>query len=497
MKSIKSFTKLLMIIMSVLLVLAGCSSKESSTSNKDGTGSNNKPYEITMAYLTLNTKIDELPLVQEEINKITKKKINAKVKLVPISGAAWQQQQNLMLTSNEKLDLIMSSSFYGYNTQAAKGQYLPLDDLLQSHGQGISNMVPKRLLEGNKVNGKIYGIPSIRDWGSYYGFAMRKDLVDKYKIDLSHIKTFTDLEDVFKMVKEKEPTLTPVVNTSMGTSVATAITAGKFDVLGDNLGVVSFKDKKIVNMFKDPQYVEAVKLARKWFQAGYIIKDSATSKESAANLVKANKGFGYFAKMKPGFDVQEKGITGYDMVSVKLTDVYSYTDAATGFNMSIARSSQNPEKAMEFINLLYTDKDIMNLLDLGVEGKHYVKNSDGTIKLPEGVKESKYAFNQWEIGNNFLTYPWEGNPANYWDIMKEHNDSAIFSPAFGFTFNPDQVKTEIAATTNVLNQYKLGLESGTLNPEKSLPEFNSKLKASGLGKIIAEKQKQFDKWKEK
>ncbi|MEH7336558.1 ABC transporter substrate-binding protein [Neobacillus drentensis] len=495
MKRLKSVTRFLMIIMSVFLVLAGCSSKESSSSNSSS--SENKSYEITMAYLTTSSKVDDLPLVQEEINKITKKKINATVKLVPISGAAWQQQQNLMLTSNEKLDLIMSSSFYGYNTQAAKGQYLPLDDLLQSHGQEILKVVPKNLLEGNKVNGKIYGIPSIRDWGSYYGFAMRKDLVDKYKIDLSQIKTFTDLEDVFKVIKENEPSLTPLVNTTAGTSIATALTAGKFDVLGDNLGVVSFKDKNIVNLFDDPQYVEAVKLARKWFKAGYIIKDSATSKESAANLVKANKGFGYLAKMKPGFDVQETGITGHEMVSVKLTDVYSYTDAATGFNLSIARNSQNPEKTMEFINLLYTDKDIMNLLDLGVEGKHYVKNTDGTIKLPEGVKESKYVFNQWEIGNNFLTYPWEGNPANYWDIMKKHNESAVFSPAFGFTFNPDPVKTEIAASTNVLNQYKLGLESGTLDPEKSLPEFNSKLKASGLEKIIAEKQKQFDKWNKK
>ncbi|MBT2700949.1 ABC transporter substrate-binding protein [Bacillus sp. ISL-40] len=495
MKCFKAFTRFLLIVMSAVLVLAGCSSKESSSSKKDDTNSKGQPYELNLAYLNF-TKIDDLPLVQEEINKIARKKINATVKLVPISGAAWSQQTNLMLTGNEKLDLIVSSSFFGYNTQAAKGQYVPLDDLLKSNGQGILKVVPERLLEGNKVNGKIYGIPSMRDWGSYYGYIMRKDIVDKYKIDLSQVNTFADLESVFKIVKEKEPTLTPVVNTQI-TSVASVLAGGKFDILGDSLGAISFKDKKMVNMFEEPEYVEAVKLARKWFKAGYIMKDSATSQEAAANIVKANKGFGYFSHMKPGFDVQEKGITGHEMVSVKLTDVYSYTDAATGFNMSIARNSQNPEKAMEFINLLYTDKEIMNLLDNGIEGKHYAVKSDGVITLPEGVKESKYVFGQWQIGNNFLTYPWEGNPANYWEVMKKHNDSAIFSPAFGFTFNPDPVKTEIAASTNVLNQYKLGIESGTLDPEKSLKEFNKKLKASGIAKIIAEKQKQYDKWKEK
>ncbi len=57
------------------------------------------------------------------------------------------------------------------------------------------------------------------------------------------------------------------------------------------------------------------------------------------------------------------------------------------------------------------------------------------------------------------------------------------------------MKTEIAAATNVLNQFKLGLESGTLDPAKSLPEFNEKLKAAVLDKIIAEKQKHNGEWK--
>ncbi|WP_160720488.1 ABC transporter substrate-binding protein [Bacillus sp. USDA818B3_A] len=493
MKKGKFFVRFIVVIMSVFLILTGCSTKQSGTTSKGNSDSNGKPYELTMAYLAF-TKIDDLPLVQEEINKIIKKKINATVKLVPINGSAWSQQSNLMLTSNEKLDLIVSSSFFGYNTSAVKGQYLPLDDLLEKYGKGILEAVPTTLLEGDRVNGKLYAVPSARDWGVDYGFVMRKDIVDKYNIDLSQVKSFADLEKVFKVVKDKEPTLTPIVNTQ-GLTTTSVLNGGKYDVLGDSLGVMSFKEKKFINMFEDQDYLDSVKLTRKWFKDGYVLKDAATSQEAAANIVKAGKGFGYFSHMKPGFEVQEQGITGHEMVAVRFTDVYAYTDSATSFGLSIARNSENPEKAMELMNLLYTDKDIMNLLANGIEGKHYVVKSDGTIKLPDGVKESKYVFGQWEIGNNFLTYPWEGNPANYWEIFQKHNDSAIYSPAFGFTFNPDPVKTEIAATTNVINQYKIGIESGTLDPNKSLPEFNKKLKQAGLEKIIAEKQKQYDKWK--
>jgi putative aldouronate transport system substrate-binding protein len=494
MKRFRVLTKFLLFMLSAVLVLAGCS-KESSSGKQEDSGKG-EPYEVSMAYITF-TKIDDLPLVQEEINKIAKEKINATIKLVPINGANYQQQTNLMLTGNEKLDLLVTSSFFGYNTQAAKGQLVALDDLLKSNGKDILEVLPEHLLEGNKVNGEIFGIPSMRDWGSYYGYIMRKDIVEKYNIDLSQVKTVTDLDAVFKIVKENEPTLTPIVNTGQGSTVTTVLAGGKFDVLGDSLGAVSFKTEKMVNMFEEPEYVNAVELARKWFQAGYVLKDSATSQEASANIVKAGKGFGYFSHMKPGFEVQEKGITGHEMVSVKLSDVYSYTDAATGFNLSIARNSQNPEKAMEVINLLYTDKDVMNLLANGIEGKHYEVKPEGVISLPEGVTESNYVFGQWQIGNNFLTYPWEGNDSDYWEQMKQHNDSAIFSPAFGFTFNPDPVKTEVAAAMNVLNQYRVGIETGTLDPDKSLPEFNKKLKDAGLEKIIAEKQKQYDEWKKK
>ncbi|WP_251028420.1 DUF3502 domain-containing protein [Bacillus sp. ISL-18] len=94
-----------------------------------------------------------------------------------------------------------------------------------------------------------------------------------------------------------------------------------------------------------------------------------------------------------------------------------------------------------------------------------------------------------------MSQVWQGNLVNYWDELVKFNDSAVISPAFGFRFNPDPVKTEIAASTNVINQYKVPLESGTLDPNKALPEFNKKLKAAGIDKIIAEKQKKFDEWK--
>ena len=98
------------------------------------------------------------------------------------------------------------------------------------------------------------------------------------------------------------------------------------------------------------------------------------------------------------------------------------------------------------------------------------------------------------LGNQFLSYIWNGDDPKLWEKMNAFNKSAVMSKALGFSFNAEPVKTEVAAVTNVQNQYKVGLETGTLDPEVKLPEFVKALKAAGIEKIIAEKQKQLDEW---
>ncbi|MOA60671.1 hypothetical protein D3C78_1856060 [compost metagenome] len=64
----------------------------------------------------------------------------------------------------------------------------------------------------------------------------------------------------------------------------------------------------------------------------------------------------------------------------------------------------------------------------------------------------------------------------------------------GFTMNPESVKTEIAAISNVIAQYYLVLETGSVDPDKVLPQFIEKLKDAGIDKVIADKQRQLDEW---
>ncbi|MDQ6419511.1 ABC transporter substrate-binding protein [Paenibacillus sp. LHD-117] len=497
----------IMIVMVFALLVSACSGGGSNSANTgnepdagngDGGSGDLKPVELVMVF-PVGGEPKDLKLVSDEINKLTKEKINATVKLIPIGFGAWAQQKTLMMSGNEQVDLIVSG-LNTYSQDVAKGQFLELDSYLEQQGQGIKEALDSldpAFLNATRIDGKIYAVPSIRDLAADYGITMRRDLVEKYNIDTSAIKSLDDLDAVFKVIKDNEPEMIPTVK--YGTSILDIYVQTFFDVLGDGFGVLPGHDNglKVVNMYETPEYAALLNTVRRWNEAGYVAKDAATSTETQYNMVKSGKAFSFISHMKPGIETQESRTTGKDMVSVHFRPPVTMTSNIISIMWSVARNSKDPDRAMMLLNLMYTDKDLINLLDYGIEGKHYEKVSDNIIDYPQGVDATNSGYNLqmgWMFGNQSLSYIWNGDDPELWNQLADFNRSATKSKALGFTFNADAVKTEIAAVTNVQNQYKVALETGMIDPASKLPEFIKQLKSAGIDKIVAEKQKQLDAW---
>jgi putative aldouronate transport system substrate-binding protein len=478
-------------LLTVMLLFPACGSKNA---NSSGT-----TEEIQVVFWVPGEIPRDLQKIQDEISKITVEKINATVKLLAISSGNYTQQMNLILASGEKVDVapVKPEQFGGY---VSNGQLIPLDDLLTEYGQGILQALGSDYTKGGKVNGKIYGVTSIRDLALELILCIRKDYVDKYHIDASKNLTFEDVGSILKTVKGAEPNSTQLI--SVNRTQTPIEYSADFDPLNDGFGVlldILNKDHelKLVNWFEHPKYAENLKTIRSWYEAGYIPKDIVTNKEGRASEIKAGKGICYIYKGKPGFDAQESRNNGTTMITISISEPYALTSTLQAIEWTIPHNSKIPEKAMQFMNLMYTDPDIVNLFDWGIEGVHYVKASDGTIDYPEGVTamNSGWNLNQgWMFGNQFLSHIWKGDSTTLWKDVDNFNKVAVQSKAIGFTFDASKFKTEMAALNNLKEQYKFGLESGSMDPEVMLPEFISKLKAAGIDEVIAEKQRQLDEW---
>ncbi|MCL7749769.1 ABC transporter substrate-binding protein [Halalkalibacter alkaliphilus] len=502
---IRKFKLLSLLFITLLLILSACNKSSSTDVSEEredqpkGDEVTEEPTELTVAFYIHGETPRDLQLVEDKVSEHTLDKINAKVNLMPISIGDYQQQMNLMLSGNENLDLLITSGRMGFIGFATRGQLLELDELIEEYGVDIQNILPEEYLSSLKLKGKTYGIPNLKDMAGKNGINMRVDLLEKHNIDVNNIKTLADVESVLRKIKENEPGVDP--NIHFGPNVHPTNFVSWFDNLGDFFGVLpdDTDNLELVNLYETPEYEEFVKTMRNWYTDGLIMPDIATSTESVGELMGANRGFSYFSAYKPGIDEQESRKSGTPMKNVTFDQEqpYSYTHHLTGQMWSIGRNSKAPEKAMELLNLMFVDEELVNLLNWGIEGVHYEKVADNVIVYPEGVNASntRYSINMPYLwGNSFLTYVMEGEDPELWDELQKYNESAINSKGLGFLFDPSEVSSELTALTNVRNEYAYGLETGSVDPERYLPEFIERLREAGIDKYIAEKQKQFDEW---
>jgi len=441
----------------------------------------------------------DLPAVQEQLNIYLREKIGAEIEIKPLDMGIWWDRTGLMFASNQQIDLMFTAGWMRFGDEVAKGNFMPLDELLEQHGQGIKSLLQPSILAAGKLDGKIYGIVTNKEFASSKGLVVRQDLAEKYNIDLAAIDSLEDFGSVFKIIKENEPGISPLQARVDRSPFTFLMQYGLFDMLGEGPGVLdrSGTEMKVVNMIETPQFLKYAKLMYEWNRAGYMNPDASTTKDNEFEAVKAGKAFAFAESLKPGFDNQASRDAGMPMEMVAITKPYTTTADMTSAMFAITKNSRYPEKAMSFLELLFTDKYVLNLLDWGSEGVHYIKVGDNVIDYPAGVNSKTVGYNlnlPWMFGNQFNSYLWANEAPDLWDVYRKFNEDAEESKALGFVFNPDSVKNEIAACNNVDKEFSPAINTGAQDPDKILEMYRMKLKAAGADKVIAEKQRQLDAW---
>ncbi|MDR1398318.1 MAG: ABC transporter substrate-binding protein [Treponema sp.] len=455
-------------------------------------------YKVTLAMITPGT-IPDLALVQAEINKHISAK-GLEVELLPLSFASYQDQINLMISGGEKLDLIpvFNSTF---NNDVAQGKLLPITQYLKTTGAPIASVMGNEYLKAGTVSGEVYGIPSLRDMAASYGVCFRKDILEKYGFKVEDIKTVEDVGRVYETVSKGEPGMSMTYGQGNTLSIVAQLMVD-WDNLGNDFGVLMNRGQntplRVVNLFDTPEYEQKVRIARDWYQKGYVLPDASTNSQGATTLVGAGQLFSFCSNLKPGFDMQSSlSAGGVEMVTATINPALSTTGQVGVLSWAVPITCKNPEKTIEFLSLMFTDPVLINLIDWGIEGRHYVKLNNQVITYPAGVNSSNTGYNlnlAWIYGNSLLAYVWEGNAANTNALMQEFNRSAIFSKGMGFQFDASPVRSALSAVTNVAAEYRLGLEYGMVDVDSTLPRFRRALEDAGINQIVAEKQRQLDAW---
>ena len=469
----------------LLLGLAACgNSKDSASSDK---GSSDTP---TLLMYRVGDKPDNYDKLIANANKIIEKKIGANLKMEFIGWGDWDQKMSTIVASGEAYDISLAQN---YATNALKGAYADLTELAPKYAKEAYDQLPESYIKGNTIDGKLYAFPVLGNVYAEQVLTFNQELVDKYNLDISKVGgSYDSATEVLKEFHEKEPNIPAF---AIGQSF---FATGPYDYpLGIQYPFAVRTDQtdhpQIINQYADPDMIDNLKVLHQWCQDGLIPTDAATS--TVPFDLDKNTWFMRQETQGP-MDYGDTILTqaaGKPLTSKSLTEPLKTTAQAQMANYVVANTSKNKEKAVELLGLLNSDPELLNGLVNGVEGEQYEKVGDDRVKLLDG-RTATTQLSAWNTGNNLIIWPEE----SVTDEMIAERDKSIEasqdSPILGFTFANDSVKTELTNVANVMNRYAASLNTGTMDPEETVPKLVKDLKTAGWEKIQTEMQKQLDEF---
>ena len=487
----------ILLVLGMLFGIAGCNKEfgELETVYED----DGEPYEIVY-YLIYNAANppQDVSEVQNALNKVLKEKINATVQIHAYTLAEYTSRVSGAIAAGVKFDVCFTSpEINPYITNVQREAFIPLDDLLPTYAPQTWAAFPEEMWDQARVNGHIYG--SINEQILPRTFGLNFESEDHLELFLNTFYPGTTPATVIDALEDKSKTAYEFVTEYLtwmrdndygaGGRIANLDTESTlqnlygFDNLGTGCttpGVVQIDDETytVINQFESDEYIEMIDQVYQWQEDGFI-QSTGSAYDITAD-----------STWKPGYLPDNL---------VKLSQSHYFTSYIIGSMNAISTTSENPARAMKFIELMRTDEDVHNILQFGVEDIHYIKDPANDQRIAQFIESSGYDNRQfgWGLGTEFISYLQPDQPDDLWEQTKKINEETPLTGLIGFTFDATSVRQVIADCRAVANEFMQALQSAQFDDkDEALAEFQSRLDAAGADEVIAEKQRQLNAWLE-
>lgn len=516
--------KIIAILLVVLMVagLAGCGK---------GAASNGK-----------DVLVWAMPLTEQDDSQMVWKEVNKKLEeLMPgteiefMLDSSMSSKWALWMAGKTQVDIALSGYTNDLASEINKKSFYELNDLIDEYAPTVKkeweayDSYYKTGMNGDK----LYAIPNIQI-----------HINDEVFVNVpAYLSKYLDTAGLQKLAKEN-PTTTEAFYVLLDKylqearkHVDTKTTVGMisgvdhfyrnfvkrgYEFVGGNNSLLCYKvsdpNVKIIDFHETEEYKTYIKYAAKWNKEGLISKDILTGDDGIGNLLgilAANiTNFRQYDKNNDGIidGNSGEGQTNLDYkVSVTPKEQkYSGTSVIGSLKTycSIPRTAAHPEKAMQLIELLRTEKgkDLLNLICYGIEGTHYEKIDENVIKAfdyeGQATSNSKYGLSNWMVSNMFnmyVCYPYDLNTLeNAKTFFNEELPELRKTPVYGLVFDNSSMENELAQMTAANDEFELQLIGGANNGyEETYQKMQKKIKAAGISKVIDEYQKQANSFMKK
>ena len=530
-KKIISFALVFVMLSGILTVLSGCKGGGSAADDDD--------KEVILKWAFDSPEQTDYREVQDAINEELHKHMpTTSVEL--LLDANLNTKWSMWMAGGIPVDIVYSGFRINTTDQVLQEAYLPIDDLVNKHAPNLKKEwdgIFRDDYMAATYSGELYGIPVIQ----YH-------VNDTVTLSGS-AEMFEEFMDIDAVIAEgnKNPKTTRRMYELLDDYLNKAFASGKADTSSvaplimikriyetlckrgyqfiSNQADCSicydpYSDKpEIIDFHTTDEFKTFVEYAEKWYAAGFVSKDIFTggSAGNRAYMLDCTNIFGHSEKTEESGGANQKDEFsegfGPNGLMIKRVSIDSTENMYRGFTQlgsvgtqSIPFTSENPARAIKFIDFLHTEeaRTLLNIICYGIEGKHWDRVGDPgehhiTPKFypVQGSGSSPYGIANWCVSTMFfvdVTYPaYDYSTVEYAKrYYNEIRPNAKKTALYGFSFDITPVQTEFQQLQGVNQEYEIQVYSGAMKEktQETLVTLIEKAKAAGQDKILDELQKQ-------
>ena len=472
-----------------------------------------EPVTLTAMFTGSAVTPEESELVMAELNKYLQEKIN--VTLIPVweDWSSFDEAATAAVQGENPPDIVFTSHWSAnqYAKFAADGRYAKLDDLLAKFAPRMMKEMPKAVFEASTIIGAegkgIYAVPNLNQpaektcWvvnGSLLReMGLSDEEIDNLKPDY-YSAEFGELlakakevkgEDFYPLLVMPEYTESMVNHTYVMDGMESAsVLSYRFDPDAPSKEIGS----KAACRFDAPEFENFVRKTYEYAGKGYIDPRYQESREKASEYRNKEMLEGKWLFCNLTYRSGDSGFfdPNLDMRFIMMSKPIAMAAQVQNSMLAIPSGSANTERAVMLLELLNTDPKALNMLNYGLEGRHYHLNN-GLVEFDE---ESRKNYSPWTAGqgNNWILIPSIFTGPDYPEEIQECYGNVEALPLQGFQLDISQLGSEYNQVMTVCEKYVYALMSGAMDPEGNLEAFRQELKEAGVDKVVANAQTQLD-----
>ncbi len=470
---------------------------------------------VTLKYYEIgNQDTNVREAVQDAINEYIEPLIGANVVFQIIGWGDWDSKALTALQAGEEIDIFFTADWKSYVRSVSMNCFTPLNDdngeygnLLELYGKDILATLNPAFVTGTQMNGVNYAVPTNKELCVPVGYVYNADAAAEVGMDPSTIKTLEDFEPYMAKYKELHPDQYPYLSdggwgdepwvANQVNGLTGNLIAQKFDP--DENGVF---DETFYSVWETEENKKHVETMYRWNQAGYVHPDSSLTTFDVGSSAEFAAGK-FLACTQPlkgeNIKANELKIASGNL-ALNLGEIYGQgkvciTTHAGGSMLAIPVTSQDPVKAMKYINLMHSDSNLLDLMLFGVPETMWKFADDGRVEM---IDTSWYGAHggAWTMGNTAIQHVTTDEDPEKNQKLQDYSKDALMHPSLGFRYIcPVELESQWASVINVQDAMNRAMLTGAVDPSTELPKYISDLKAAGLDEIKADIEKQYNEWK--